>query len=182
MKITPLTPVLTAVSTTVWTILDLFTVKSKAVGYNNTVWVSIYQIPLLRVLDKTSIFCNILSLSNWQMDVSPETIYWQPNVVEERGSQDRDQRPEETQTKKCYSWTLVSLWHPPQSPLRPNYFTVYPVYTSLTPELAAICRVWDVVKLTTQRRLTPLPLRVILYVISINRFRMRIYTESVGGG
>lgn len=73
---------------------SLFSVKSKAVGSNDTVWVSIYQILLLQVLEKTSIFCNILSLSNWQIDVSPETLYWQPNVVETRGSQDRDQRPE----------------------------------------------------------------------------------------
>lgn len=35
--------------------------------------VSIYQIPLLQVLDKKSNFCNILSLNYWQIDASSET-------------------------------------------------------------------------------------------------------------
>jgi len=83
---------------------------SKAVGYNDTVWVSIYQILLLQGLDKKHVFCNILSFSNWQIDVSPETFYWQPNVVEKRGSQDKDQRAEQPRRPRRRSVT-PELWY-----------------------------------------------------------------------
>lgn len=115
----------------IWTLLTLISalrrtaggqlqLKSKAAGSSETVWVSIYQLPLLQVLDKTSIFCNILSLSNWQIDVSPETLYWQPNVVEARGSQDRDQRPQHPHRPRRRSVTpeLWYFYNIPLSPLR----------------------------------------------------------------
>ena len=92
--------------------------KSKAAGSSETVCVSIYQFPLLQVLDKTSVFCNILSLSNWQIDVSPETLYWQPNVVEARGSQDRDQRPQHPHRPRRRSVT-PELWYFYNIPLSP---------------------------------------------------------------
>lgn len=95
---------------------SLFSVKSKAVGYNDTVWVSISR--CCKLLDKTSIFCNILSLSNWQIDVSPGTLYWQPNVVETRGSQDKDQRPERPRRPRRRSVT-PELWYLYNTPLSP---------------------------------------------------------------
>lgn len=63
-----------------------------------------------KCLTRQASFAIFLSLSNWQIDVSQETSYWQPNVEKRRGSQDKDQRPEQPRRARQRSVT-PKLWY-----------------------------------------------------------------------